>query len=277
MSKRLLIWIGLIILVGVISAAGWSVFVTVNRDATEAPPPVTGKIPQIPQPPSATTADQAPAAPAQGQSTTAAAEQKPLAAITRTTSDPQPKKADPAPADPSAEGSPLTPQAQPAPTPEEPALSQPPAAPVDAIDSEAPESPEPPAATSEAPAAPETAPESENKAAQHEGVPEKMSDSSTSGKMPATALSAAPEPPAKAQFTIQAGSYRDKQNAENFMSELSGKGYDAYVHEVTDATSPAWFAVRFGRFPTFATAQQALSAYQEKEQQKAVIIRSDGR
>jgi hypothetical protein len=277
MSKRLLIWIGLVILVGMISAAGWSVYVTVNSTATEAkPPPVTGKIPPMPQTSSGAAVDQAPAAPTQEQGTTDAAGQEPAAANARMTPDAQPRSADPAPKDQSAEGSPLTPQAPPAPEPVEQAPAESPADPADAPDSRAPQSPEPPPAKSEAPVeqAPEAVPA--NKAAQ-ESVPEQVSEPNTSGKAPAAVLSAAPEPPADSRFTIQTGSYRKRKNAESVMSELSGKGYDAYVHEVTYATSPAWYAVRFGRFPTFTAAQQALSVYQEKERQKAIIVNSSGR
>jgi hypothetical protein len=91
MSKRLFIWIGLIILVGVIAAAGWSAYVTFNRPATEAPPPpVRGKIPQIPP--------------------TSAAKKKTHATDTRMTPAPQPRNADLTLPDQLTEQTSMTPQ-----------------------------------------------------------------------------------------------------------------------------------------------------------------------
>jgi cell division protein FtsN len=282
MSKRLLIWIGLIILIGMISAAGWSVYVTVNRTATEAPPPpVRGKIPPLPQTSSGTTVNPAPAAaePVQDQATTDADEQKPPAADTQDISEQKPRKSDPAPTDPSAETAPTTPQDQPMAESVKEALVESPADPVDADDSEAPPTAEPPPVKSETPAA-DAESESEKQAAQQEEAPhpmavkqpEQTSDPSTSGQAPAATPTAATQPPADSRYAIQTGSYRNRKNAESIMSELSRKGYDSFIYEAADSESRSWFMVRFGHFQTFQEAQQALSAYQEQEEQEEAII-----
>jgi cell division protein FtsN len=97
---------------------------------------------------------------------------------------------------------------------------------------------------------------------------------STSGPEPAVKQSIKPKPPADPKFTIQVGAYRNKGYAENALALLSRKGYDAYIFEDADAKSRAWYVVRFGHFPTRQAAQRTLSAYQDKEQKKAIIARA---
>lgn len=287
MSKRLFIWIGLVILVGVISAAGWSIYVTVNRPVTEAPPPpVRGKIPQIPPTTSGNTIHRTkiPPAPAQQQATVAAAKEETPVAEVQATPAPQAQKVDPAPTDPSTEQSPMTPQEQSAPEPVKQAVAETPAEQSDAQESIAPPAPEPPPAQSETTAAPAAEPEPENQAAKQDtpdptstkqpALPEQSGAPSTSEPEPAAKQAVKPKPPADSQFTIQVGAYRNKNYAEKAMALLSRKGYEAYIFENTDSKSRSWYMVRFGHFPTRQAAQWALSAYQDKEQKKAIITRS---
>lgn len=289
MSKRLFIWIGLIILAGVISAAGWSVYVTFNRPVTEAPPPpVRGKIPRIPQTTSGNTMHRAkiPPEPAQQQITMSAVKEETPAADTQMTPTPQLRNADLAPPDPSTEQTPVTPQERPTQEPVEQAAVETAADQSDARASKAEPAPEPPPAQLETPAAPAGAPEPENQAAQQDtpdpmsakqpALPEQSSAPSTSGPEPVAKQAAKPKP-LDAQFTIQVGAYRNKNNADHAMALLSRKGYEAYIFKNSDAKSSAWYMVRFGQFPTRQAAQWALSAYQGKEQKKALIARSGGR
>jgi cell division septation protein DedD len=287
MSKRLFIWIGLIILIGVISAAGWSVYVTFNRPATETPPPpVRGKIPQMPQTTSGNTIHRVkiPPAPAQQQATTATAKEETPAPDTQTTPAPQPRKVDPAPTDQSTEQTPMAPQEQPTPEPVEQAVAETPADQSDAPDSKAPPTPEPSPATGETPAAPAAEPAPENQTVQQDtpdpvsrkqpALSEQSGAPEASGPEPATKQAAKPKPPADSQFTIQVGAYRNKNFAEKAMALLSRKGYEAYIFEDTDTKSRTWHMVRFGHFATHQAAQRALGAYQEKEQKKAIITRT---
>jgi cell division septation protein DedD len=287
MSKRLFIWIGLIILAGVIAAAGWSVYVTFNRPETDAPPPpVRGKIPQIPQTTSGNTAHRAkiPPAPAQQQATMTTAKEETPAAETQRPPSPQPLKVDPAPTTQSTEQTPMTPQEQPMPEPVEQAAVETSADQSDAQDSKAPPAFEPPPAQRETTAAPIAEPEPEDQTAQHDSpepmpmeqpaLAEQSSAPSRSGPEPAAKLAAKPKPPADAQFTIQVGAYRNKNYAEDAMALLSGKGYEAYIFEDTDAKSRTWHMVRFGHYPTRQAARWALDAYQDKERKKAIIARA---
>jgi cell division septation protein DedD len=287
MSKRLFIWIGLIILVGVISAAGWSAFVTFNRPAAEAPPPpVRGKIHQIPQTTPGNTIHRAkiPPAPAQQQTPMVAAKEDTPAEDAQSTPVPQAAKADPAPTPQSTEQSPMTPQEQPTAEPEEQAVVETPADQSVTQDAQAPPAPEPPPAQSETPAAPAAEPEPEKRAVQQDqpdpmptkqpALSKQSGASSTSKPEPAAKQAAKPKPTSDSQFTIQIGAYRNKGNAENAVARLSRKGYDAYIFEQNDAKSRAWYLVRFGHFPTRQAAQWALGAFQDKEQQKAMIART---
>jgi cell division septation protein DedD len=287
MSKRLFIWIGLIILVGVISAAGWSVFVTVNRPVTEAPPPpVRGKIPQIPQTASVNTIHRSKIPPppaAQPQATMTAAKEETPTADTQTAPAPQAQEVDPAPTPQSTEQTPMTPQELPAPEPVEQDAVETPADRSDAQDSKAPPAPEPPPAQPETTVEPAAESEPENQTAQQD-TPDPMSKKepaqseqssapSASEPKPEAKQAAKPKPSADPQFTIQVGAYRNKNYAESAMERLSRKGYEAYIFKDTDAKSRAWHLVRIGHFPTRQAAQWALSAYQDKEQKKALITR----
>lgn len=295
MSKRLFIWIGLIILIGVISAAGWSVYVTVNRPEAESPPPpVRGKIPQMPQTTSGDAIHRANVPPApvpeQEQTTLPVPEEKTPAADTEVTPAPQSQNTAPAPTDQSAEQAPMTPQEQPTPEPVEQAAVETPAGQDGAQDSEAESTPESPAvpadtpAQDETPASPAAEPEPENQAAQPT-TPEPVSPEQPAPAEQAVATTTTePEPEAKqapkpkvpldSLFTIQVAAYRNKTYAENMLAALSSKGYEAYIFEDTDAKARAWYAVRIGHFPTRQAAQWALNDYQEKEQKKGIIARS---
>lgn len=289
MSKRLFIWIGLIILVGVISAAGWSVYVTFNHSETEAPPPpVRGKIPQMPKTSSGTTIHRVPVPPTPviEQAMMTAAEQATPAVGTQVTLALQSRIVDPALTDRSPEQPPTVPQEQPTIEPMEQAAVEMPADQSDAQDSEIPPTPEPLQAQSKTPTAPAAEPEPETLSAQQDtpdsmsakqpAPPEQSSAPSTSGTNPAAGQAAKSKPPAHSRFTIQVGAYRNKSNAENTLSLLSRKRYEAYIFENSDAKSRTWYVVRFGHFPTRQAAQWALSAYQDKEQKKAIIVRSGG-
>jgi cell division septation protein DedD len=287
MSKRLFIWIGLIILVGVIAAAGWSVYVTFNRSETDAPPPpVRGKIPQISQTTSGNTIHRAkiPPPPAQQQVTMTAAKEETPATDIQTAPAPQARKVDPAPTTQSTEQTAMTPQERPTPEPVEQAVVETPADQSDALESEAPQAPEPPPAQHDTTAAPVAEPEPENLTAQQDSsdpmskkepvLTEQSNAPITPEPKPAAKQAARPKPSADSQFTIQVGAYRNKNYAENAMSRLSRKGYEAYIFEDTDAKSRTWHMVRFGNFSTHQAAQRALGAYKDKEQKKAIITRA---
>ncbi len=290
MSKRLFIWIGLIVLIGVISAAGWSLYVTFNRPVNEIPPPpVRGKIPQMSQqaPVNAIHRAKVPTPPVQEPAAMPASEEETPVADAQVTPAPPSRNADPAATDQSDEQTPMAPKEPPAPEPVRQDMAETPAVRSDAKDSMAMPSPEPPPMQSETTERSTSEPEPESLQAQQE-TPDPMS-----AKQPATSKQAAApamtgaepearqaagaEAPADSQFTIQVGAYHNRTYAEDAMAQLSRKGYEAYILEDTDKKSRTWYMVRFGHFPTRQAAQWAMSAYQDKEQKKAIIARSGAR
>ena len=67
------------------------------------------------------------------------------------------------------------------------------------------------------------------------------------------------------RFTINVGSFRERGRAERLMSKLKGKGYEAFVAEVTIPKKGAWYRVSVGRFPTRDEAQSLARTIKEKE------------
>ena len=309
MSKRLFIWIGLIVLIGVIAAAGWSLYTTINRPAAEPPPPVArGKIPQMPATASGKVVHRAPVP-----------HQTPQQSAAKAVPDSDTPEA--VPSEPSARISPgvtfnaasepamrteTADTAQPAAEPEATASDESPAsrstvasvptspAPgTDRAPSGTPEQARAVESPSAEPAAePETdltakptpGPASDSQAAtQAQTAPEQTPASPPPAQarrprpapaVQAPAQSPPPEPQKQEPFTIQVGAYRNKVYAEDMRATLARKGYEPYIFEDTDARSHAWYVVRFGRFATRQAAQWALSAYRDKERKDAIIAKT---
>ncbi|MEO5362808.1 MAG: SPOR domain-containing protein [Magnetococcus sp. DMHC-8] len=76
------------------------------------------------------------------------------------------------------------------------------------------------------------------------------------------------------KFTIQVGSFREREGALTRASELRYKGYDAYILEAQGKKDPhhLWRSVRIGRFQDRETAQSALEIYRRKEHDTAAFI-----
>jgi cell division protein FtsN len=294
MSKRLFIWIGLLILVGVISAAGWSTYITINRPDVESPPPAArGKIPQMPPPSSGGSvshkinvqppADDQASAPLPDAQETAGlqpADQKPES---NTDLPAQPEQAD---AQNAAQPDSATDQA-------ETSLENQDAGPE--AETEASTNRQ----KDQGKAAPETAPQQaaappaeqqQQDVAQAEpdqaSATQTLSDESTK---PADA-DMTPAPPAPEQtpqpkpkqldskpYAIQVGAYRNKQYAQVAVAELANKGYESYIVEVADSKARPWYIVRFGHFANRKEAQAFLAAYQHKEKKQAIITQSGAR
>jgi cell division septation protein DedD len=76
------------------------------------------------------------------------------------------------------------------------------------------------------------------------------------------------------KFTIQVGSFLEKESAFRRASELRRKGYDAYILESLGKrdTQRLWQSVRMGRFQDRKTAQDALEMYKRKENDKVAYV-----
>ena len=287
MSKRLFIWIGLLILIGVISAAGWSTYITINRPEVAAPPPaVRGKIPQMPSTPSGSVSQKISVPPPATQPPSPAAEKA---------SAPSPDAQEPTslqPADQKPESSP-EPSVQPEQmvaqnaTPSEAATDSAEASPdsQDAVpDSKAADSADQPGEQTATSAETASARAPEQQEADQAPAVQKPSKESSAPAATDTTLAAAPAKEQATQtesqqleakpFTIQVGAYRNKQYAENAAAELKRKGYESYIFEDSDSKARPWYSVRFGQFANHKEARAALIAYQQKEQKQAIIARS---
>ena len=292
MSKRLFIWIGLLILVGVISAAGWSTYITINRPDVESPPPATrGKIPQMPPPSSGG-----------GVSHKIDAQAPAPDQVSAPLPDAQ-KTAGPQPADQNLESNTDLPAQSEQPDAQNAALPK--AATDQAEASLESQDAEPEAAAStdrqkdQDDTEPETAPlqttvppaESQQQdVAQAEpdqaSAAQTLSDESTEPADADTtqappAPEQAPQPKSKQldtkPYAIQVGAYRNKQYAEGAAAELARKGYESYIVEVADSKARPWYIVRFGHFANRKEAQAFLTAYQHKEKKQAIIAQSSTR
>ena len=78
-------------------------------------------------------------------------------------------------------------------------------------------------------------------------------------------------PPQKMPFTVQAGAFLQKQNAEEFMAELRGKGYNPYIFETSDSKKREWYSVRIADCADLEEASLIASEFRKKEKMPAVI------
>jgi cell division protein FtsN len=297
MSKRLFIWIGLLILAGVISAAGWSTYITINRPDVEAPPPAArGKIPQIPstssgdvshkinvpaptagQPTPAADQASAPTADAQETASLQQADQKPESDADLPAQPEQPDTQNAAPPEAETDQADGSPDSQGAVPNSETVAS---------TDRQKDQ------AKTESESAPEQAPVPPAEPQQQDVAPDPTSaavqtpsDQSTEPADANTTQAPAPEQAPQAEpkqldtnpYSIQVGAYRNKQYAENAAAELARKGYESYIIEDADSKTRPWYIVRFGHFANRKEAQDFLAAYQHKEKKQAIIAQSGTR
>lgn len=59
-----------------------------------------------------------------------------------------------------------------------------------------------------------------------------------------------PVKPKEVRFTIQVGSFQDRESAERLALELESLGYDAYVEKAVIPHRGVWYRVRVGNFAT---------------------------
>jgi hypothetical protein len=85
-----------------------------------------------------------------------------------------------------------------------------------------------------------------------------------------------PSPPSDRNqrlFTLQAGVFLDKADADRISTELQGRGYQVMVLKTVDAGQREWFRVRIGQYTTLEQAMAAAQAFQEKERIPVEVVR----
>lgn len=83
---------------------------------------------------------------------------------------------------------------------------------------------------------------------------------------------AATAPPATSGWMVQVGAFGSRANADRLVATLKGRGYSAFLAQVSSSTAP--FAVRVGPFPDQAQAQNTVQRLaKEPERYRSLVIR----
>lgn len=79
-----------------------------------------------------------------------------------------------------------------------------------------------------------------------------------------------------AYYTIQAGAFRKKSNAEDLNEKISGMGYDVHISSGMDKQNRPLYFVRTGRFDDAEKAKKAMENFKRKTGMDAVIKQEGG-
>jgi len=90
---------------------------------------------------------------------------------------------------------------------------------------------------------------------------------------PVVAQAPPPKAPAapKAKYTLQIAALNSSEEANELVSKLKAKGYDAYAVTGTAAAKGALHRVRVGSFPSLQEARQFAVEFEKKEKIKTII------
>ena len=77
--------------------------------------------------------------------------------------------------------------------------------------------------------------------------------------------------PAKAKYTLQVAAFNNPQEAQDLVTQMKKKGYDAYQVTGSAAAKGALHRVRIGYFQTLQEARQFALAFEKKENLKPII------
>ncbi len=75
------------------------------------------------------------------------------------------------------------------------------------------------------------------------------------------------------RFSVQVGAFRVKEFALERTSILKALGYDPHIFSTADAKGHTWHTVRIGKFRTLEKAKQVVSAFKQKSDFPAAIMR----
>ncbi len=77
----------------------------------------------------------------------------------------------------------------------------------------------------------------------------------------------------KKRFTLQVGSFQDKDEADTFFRSLEGGNYTPYMVEAEVPGKGTYFRVRVGGYPTFDEALEAKSKFEDSQHVIAYVTR----
>jgi cell division septation protein DedD len=82
---------------------------------------------------------------------------------------------------------------------------------------------------------------------------------------------AAPAKPGK--WTLQLSAFQDRMEAETFLADIKGQGYDAFIVEAQIPDKGMFYRVRVGRYATYEDAVAAKTAFERKVKKIAYVSR----
>ncbi|MFH1480699.1 MAG: SPOR domain-containing protein [Pseudomonadota bacterium] len=83
------------------------------------------------------------------------------------------------------------------------------------------------------------------------------------------------EPKGKMVYSVQAGAFLNKKNAEEFVTYLSGKGYNPYMRQLLDTKKRTWYSVRIADCEAREEANRIASEFKSKEKMPAIVTYID--
>ena len=94
----------------------------------------------------------------------------------------------------------------------------------------------------------------------------------TTGNISAPVTNVAQVSTDKRVFSIQAGMFASKSNAESFIEKLEAKQFDAYVSDFESSTGTTKYNVRVGRFDDREKARDLLKEFQKSFSSPAYVV-----
>ena len=79
--------------------------------------------------------------------------------------------------------------------------------------------------------------------------------------------------PGKRRFTLQAGAYKSKAEADQMLKKLQAEGYRPYVVAANIPKKGVWYRVRLGAFASWKDALQAKAKFEDKINLTAYVSR----
>lgn len=138
---------------------------------------------------------------------------------------------------------------------------------------EAPANPQDESAPEKAPAAPEE-PAAKPKAAEPEPAAKAAkAEPAAKAEDEASTPAAEPKPASRRRFTLQVGSFQDKEEADLFFRGLAGTSYEPYMVEADVPDKGTYYRVRIGGYGSFEEAVEAKSEFEASQHVIAYVTR----
>jgi cell division protein FtsN len=78
--------------------------------------------------------------------------------------------------------------------------------------------------------------------------------------------------PLEANYFVQVGAFRNKQNAMKTVSNLKLKGYTAKIVTFTDSKNRLWHTVRLGEYASLKVAKKHAVEFSNQEKMDSIVL-----